>query len=140
MTGKEQIERTVTFQNSCNVPHNIDVNPEFIHEKDINKWDRIMHLQNELPNPILYPVQPQAMNIEYLSREYRGHVCFFGGIDVQGVMIKGRPDEVREAVHKTISLLSTSKGGYICSTSHSIMPETPLDNIIALFETIAEYK
>ncbi|NIA12741.1 MAG: hypothetical protein GWP08_01580 [Nitrospiraceae bacterium] len=29
-------------------------------------------------------------------------------------------------------------GGYIASTSHSIMPETPLDNIIALYEALID--
>ena len=89
---------------------------------------------------VLNPVQPQAMDLEYLSREYRGHLCFNGGIDVQGVMVSGTPDEVRAAVQRTIHQLSTPDGGYICSTSHSIMPETPLDNVIALLESIAEYK
>ena len=89
---------------------------------------------------VLNPVQPQAMDLAYLSRQFRGHVCFYGGIDVQGVMVNGTPEEVRAAVHKTIDLLSTPQGGYICSTSHSIMPETPLDNIIALLETITDYK
>ena len=94
----------------------------------------------ELGLNVLNPVQPQAMDLEVLSREFRGKVCFNGGIDVQGVMITGTPAEVKAAVHRTIKLLSTPDGGYICAPSHSIMPETPLDNVIALLEAIAEYR
>ena len=89
---------------------------------------------------ILNPVQPQAMCLEKLSKEFRGHICFNGGIDVQGVMVSGTPDDVQAAVHRTIELLSTPKGGYIVGTSHSIMPETPLDNVIALLEAVNKYK
>jgi uroporphyrinogen decarboxylase len=89
---------------------------------------------------LLNPVQPQALDMELLSREYRGHVCFNGGIDVQGVLVNGTPAEVRAAVHRTVALLSTPAGGYIANTSHSIMPETPLDNIIAMLEAYEEYR
>ena len=31
-------------------------------------------------------------------------------------------------------------GGYIGGTSHSVMPETPLDNVIAMYEAFLEYQ
>jgi uroporphyrinogen-III decarboxylase len=31
-------------------------------------------------------------------------------------------------------------GGYIGGTSHTIMPEAPLDNVIAMYETFLEIK
>ena len=36
--------------------------------------------------------------------------------------------------------LGSFDGGYIGGTSHSIMPETPLDNVIALHEAFLEYR
>jgi len=89
---------------------------------------------------VLNPVQPQALDLQRLSKEFRGHVCFNGGIDVQGVMVTGSPADVSEAVHKTVDLLATPKGGFVIAPSHSIMPETPLDNIIALLEAVEKYK
>lgn len=83
---------------------------------------------------VLNPVQPQAMDVKLLSREFGGKVCFYGGIDVQGTMIHGSPKEVKNEVNELIDLFGKFNGGYIGGTSHSIMPETPLDNVIALYE------
>ncbi len=88
---------------------------------------------------VLNPVQPQAMDVRRLSREFGGHVCFNGGVDVQGTLITGTPDAVRREVHELVDLFGRFHGGYIAGTSHTIMPETPLDNVIALYEALAQY-
>jgi len=89
---------------------------------------------------VLNPVQPQAMDVRYLSREFGGKVCFNGGVDVQGTLINGSPDDVRREVHELVELFGRFNGGYIGGTSHSVMPETPLDNVIALYEAFLEYQ
>ena len=83
---------------------------------------------------VLHPVQPQAMDVEALSRKFGGRLCFNGGVDVQGTMVKGTPQDVKNEVYKLYNLFGRFCGGYICGTSHSIMPETPLENVIALLE------
>lgn len=88
---------------------------------------------------VLNPVQPQAMDVRQLSREFGGKVCFNGGVDVQGTLVRGTPDEVRREVDELVSLFGRFNGGYIGGTSHSVMPETPLDNVVALFEAFVEY-
>jgi uroporphyrinogen decarboxylase len=87
---------------------------------------------------VLNPVQPQAMDVERLAREFGGRVCFNGGVDVQRTMIRGRPEDVRAELFRLNDLFGRYDGGYIANTSHSIMPETPLDNVIALFEAYLE--
>jgi hypothetical protein len=47
---------------------------------------------------VLNPIQPQAMNVEILSREFGGQVCFYGGVDVQGTMVRGTAERARSAV------------------------------------------
>ncbi|HNT87832.1 MAG TPA: uroporphyrinogen decarboxylase family protein [Candidatus Hydrogenedentes bacterium] len=88
---------------------------------------------------VLNPVQPQAMNIEELARDFGGKVCFFGGADVQGVLVRGTPAEVRNQAERLLRLFACRNGGYIASTSHGLMPETPLDNVIALLETFTAH-
>ena len=88
---------------------------------------------------VLNPVQPQAMDVRQLSREFGGKVCFHGGVDVQGTMVRGTPEDVKREVHEMVSLFGKFNGGYIGGTSHSIMPETPLDNVIAMLEAFSEY-
>jgi uroporphyrinogen-III decarboxylase len=67
-------------------------------------------------------------------------VCFNGGVDVQGTLIHGRPQDVRREVDELAELFGSYHGGYIGDTSHSIMPETPLDNVIALYEAFLKYQ
>jgi uroporphyrinogen decarboxylase len=89
---------------------------------------------------VLNPVQPQAMDVRQLSREFGGEVCFNGGVDVQGTLVRGTPADVKREVHELVSLFGKFDGGYIGGTSHSVMPETPLDNVIAMFEAFSEYQ
>lgn len=93
----------------------------------------------ELGLNVLNPVQPQAMPIRQLAGAFGGKVCFNGGADVQGVLVSGSPDNVRAHVREIVSVLQQPAGGYILTTSHGIMPETPLDNIIALYQTALEF-
>lgn len=83
---------------------------------------------------VLNPIQPQAMDVFRLAREFGGKICFNGGIDVQNTMIHGTPDDIRRELHTLIDLFGKYNGGYIVNTSHSIMPETPLKNVRVLFE------
>jgi len=45
---------------------------------------------------------------------------------------------LKNEVHELIDLFGKFDGGYISGTSHSIMPETLLDNVIALYEAFLE--
>ena len=92
----------------------------------------------ELGLNVLNPVQPQAMPIRDLARDFGGKVCFFGGVDVQGVLVSGTPADVRKHVHEVVDTFAWPSGGYVLSTSHGIMPETPLDNVVALYEAALE--
>jgi len=87
---------------------------------------------------VLNPVQPQAMNVDYLAKEYGGKVCFYGGVDVQNTMINKSPQEVKQEALHLVDIFGKANGGYMLSTSHTIMPETPLNNIIALYEAASE--
>lgn len=87
---------------------------------------------------VLNPIQPQAMDVDKLAKEFGGKVCFNGGVDVQGTLVNGSPEDVKNEVYKLVEIFGKYQGGYIGSTSHSIMPETPLDNVKAMFEAFAD--
>jgi uroporphyrinogen decarboxylase len=89
---------------------------------------------------VLNPVQPQAMDVHLLAREFGGKVCFHGGVDVQGTLVRGTPADVKNEVRTLVKLFGRFNGGYIGGASHSIMPETPLDNVIAMYEAFLEYQ
>jgi len=89
---------------------------------------------------VLNPVQPQSMDVNCLAHEFGGRVCFNGGLDIQGTLIRGSPKEIKNEMKHLIKIFGRHNGGYIINTSHSIMPETPLDNIVALLEAVLEYR
>lgn len=87
---------------------------------------------------ILNPCQPEAMDIFELKRRYRDVLSFHGGIGVQTVLPFGTPQEVRDAVRRTIEIMGEG-GGYICCTAHMVRPEVPWENLMAMVETVREY-
>jgi len=88
---------------------------------------------------VLNPIQPQAMSVDELAEEFGGKLCFFGGVDVQGTLPHGTPQEVKKEVKHLIKTFGKYEGGYIGGTSHTILPDTPLRNIEALFEAFDLY-
>jgi len=89
---------------------------------------------------ILQSLQPQAagMDLAKLRKEYGRDLCFHGGIDIQGVLPHGTPQQVREHVRLQVEAAG-DEGGYILCTAHNIQPDTPIENVVALFEAYKEF-
>jgi uroporphyrinogen-III decarboxylase len=58
---------------------------------------------------------------------------FVGGVDTQDLLPHGTADEVYAATARLIDGMTADGGGYILAASHSIPPETPDDNIFAMY-------
>jgi len=84
---------------------------------------------------ILDPVQTSAfeMDLTTLKRRYGNNVCWHGGIDVQKLLPYGTVSAVRAAVREAKELFGHS-GGIILGPSHEITPDTPIENILALYD------
>ncbi len=83
---------------------------------------------------VVDPLQPEAMDLAMVAREYGGSVAFCGGISDQrlGTIT---PAQVRDEVRRLIDLLGAPFGNaYVLAPSNSLMPEIPLENLVALFE------
>jgi len=89
---------------------------------------------------ILQSVQPGAhdMDLAALKREYGRDISFHGSVDIQETLPLGTPDDVEREV-KTRMDAAKAGGGFIISTSHNIQPDTPTENIVALFEAYRRY-
>jgi uroporphyrinogen-III decarboxylase len=89
---------------------------------------------------VLNPVQVSAagMDAETLKARYGGRLVFWGGgVDTQHTLPFGTPQEVREQVRERIRVFSRG-GGYVFNTIHNILARTPVENIVAMLETVAE--
>jgi uroporphyrinogen decarboxylase len=75
-----------------------------------------------------------------LKRDFGGGILLNGAIDSQSVLIEGNPELVRRETARTAGILSPG-GGYVAGASHDyILEETPLENVLAMFDTIREYR
>jgi uroporphyrinogen decarboxylase len=68
-----------------------------------------------------------------LKKEFGEKLTFMGGMDTQYLLPKGSPDEVRRATARLIEGMTAGGGGYILAASHTIPPETPDENIFAMY-------
>jgi hypothetical protein len=91
---------------------------------------------------ILNPVQLSAakMDPKRLKEEFGDHFTFWGGgVDTQKTFPFGTPDEVKEEVRRMIEIFSPG-GGFVFNAVHNIQPHVPVENMLAMFETVREYR
>jgi uroporphyrinogen decarboxylase len=86
---------------------------------------------------ILNPVQPEAMDICAIKRLYGQNLCMNGGISSQYTLPWGTPSDVYKEVNACIKYLARG-GGFVIGPTKSILPETPVRNIVTLFESILD--
>jgi uroporphyrinogen-III decarboxylase len=66
-------------------------------------------------------------------------MVFNGAIDSHHVLIEGTPQTVRQKTREVLEIMK-SGGGYIAGASHdTILEETPLENVLAMFDTTREF-
>lgn len=84
---------------------------------------------------LLNPIQPSAkgMAADRLKAEFGDRLSFHGGVDIIKTLPRGTPDDVRAEVRDRVRVLG-DKGGYILAGSHHIQSDTPLANVMAMYE------
>jgi uroporphyrinogen decarboxylase len=84
---------------------------------------------------ILFPIQPKAKGMEpqALKKEFGRYLTFYGGIDVQQLLPFGTEQQVREGVRSVVKVLGEG-GGYIMASSHTILRDIPIPNILAMYD------
>lgn len=89
----------------------------------------------ELGIDVLNPIQVDAHGMEpqRLKQEFGDKLAFHGGIDIVHTLPKGTAEAVRSEVRERIRVLG-KKGGYIMASSHHIQSDTPLENVLAMYE------
>jgi len=93
----------------------------------------------EIGLDVLMPIQPQAMPLEELKEEYGDRLAFLGGICTQKVLPFSSPEEIRREVSRVIDFMGRG-GGYIIGPSHDITSDVPVENVLALLETLDEHR
>ena len=89
----------------------------------------------------LHAIQPscRGMDLARLKADFGGRILFNGAIDSHHVLIEGTPALVREKTREVLDIMKPG-GGYVAGASHdTILEETSLDNVLAMFDAIAEF-
>ena len=81
----------------------------------------------------------RGMDPAGLKKQFGGQILLMGCIDTQHVLIEGNPELVHQKTRQVLEIMKPG-GGYIASPSHDyVLPETPVQNVIALYDAIREY-
>ena len=85
---------------------------------------------------VLDPVQWRCRGMERdgLKRDFGDQIAFHGGMDNQQTLPFGTVEDVRQEVRDNFRILGAG-GGYILGPCHNIQPITPMENIVAMYET-----
>jgi hypothetical protein len=123
---------------------------DWIHEN--TSWKTFMHCCGgieplldpivEAGFDILNPVQCSAtgMDPRELKKSYGDKLVFWGGgVDTQKTMPFGTPAQVRQEVKERIEIFGEG-GGFVFCAIHNIVANTPIDNLLAMFEVVKEYR
>jgi len=89
----------------------------------------------------LHAIQPtcRGMDLRVLKQKYGSRIVMNGAIDSQHQLMEGTPASVREHTREVLDILMPG-GGYVAGASHdTILEETPLPNVLAMFDAIKDF-
>jgi len=89
----------------------------------------------------VHAVQPscRGMDLRELKARFGRKLLFNGAIDSHHVLINGTPELVRARTREVLEIMMPG-GGYVAGASHDyILEETPVMNVVAMFDTVAEH-
>jgi uroporphyrinogen decarboxylase len=90
----------------------------------------------------VHALQPSCAGMEPagLKRDFGKQLVLNGAIDSHAVLIDGDPEFVRNETKRILDIMAPG-GGYVAGASHDyILEETPLENVLAMFDTVRGYK
>jgi len=89
---------------------------------------------------VLNPVQTTAyqMEPERLKREFGKDITFWGGgCNTRDILNRGTEKEVYEYTRRMIDIFNQD-GGFVFNQEHNILPDVPAQNIIAMYQAVAD--
>jgi uroporphyrinogen decarboxylase len=87
---------------------------------------------------VLNPIQHvcPGMDRAGLKRRFGDRLIFHGGIDNQRVLPFGSLDDVRAETRACLETLGAGGQGCVVCSCHNIQPGTPVENILAMIDTV----
>ncbi len=89
---------------------------------------------------VLDPIQTRAagMSPDGLKKDFGQMITFSGGLDEEMLLRKSTPRKVKKGVKELLEIMAPG-GGFILGPSHKLKVETPVENVIAMYEAVKEF-
>lgn len=95
----------------------------------------LIDLGIDMLNPIQW--RCKGMEREGLARDFGKTVIFHGAVDNQHTLPFGTPADVKQEVADNLRIFGKGKG-YVVAPCHNLQPNTPTENILAMYEAVHE--
>ena len=80
------------------------------------------------------------MDPKGLKERFGERIVFWGGgVDTQKTLPFGTPEQVKREVKERLEVFGRG-GGFIFSAIHNVQAGIPVENLLALFEALREYR
>jgi uroporphyrinogen decarboxylase len=89
----------------------------------------------EIGVQVFNPFQPEVMDLREMKSRFGETLAFYGGVSIQQLLPFGTPQQVRDQVRRLMDDLGPG-GGFIIAPSHEMPGDIPLENMLALIETV----
>jgi len=94
----------------------------------------------EMGVTVVDTLQPEALNMEpaYLKKTFGGRLAFHGCISTAGPVAYGTVEDVVRNCRETLEIMMPG-GGYCFSPTHSLQDNSPVENVLAMYETARQH-
>ena len=104
----------------------------------VRLYDDFIDAGVDIVNPV--QISAEGMEPQALKARWGDQLVFWGGgIDTQGALAFGTPEDVERQVQETISVFGRG-GGFVFNAVHNIQATVPTENLEALFQSVARYR
>lgn len=89
---------------------------------------------------VLHPIQANCMDYDFIAKKYSDKITFLLGVDVQYLLPNSNQQEVVEGIKMMVSTFEKQGSSILLAAGNGIMPDTPLENIMTMLDTVSLYK
>jgi 5-methyltetrahydrofolate--homocysteine methyltransferase len=102
------------------------------------KIDDIVPWLADIGVDCIQPMDPYGIDYSDYKKRFGSLVCLAGNIDIEFPLAHGTPEDVEQDVKAHMEVLKPG-GGYVATSSHSIVNYIPHENFVAMVNAIHRY-